>query len=119
MADVDDEESSGDEESSQDEEEPEEGGVDEGMNGQEVLEEGFDDNADLEGTLPEEWEPFIDMPQIPQLPSPSFQPENFNLFPDNWLDEEEATYSLGTPILIMCLAIFLLWYAYMGDRSNK
>ena len=110
MADVDDEESSGDEESSSSEAAEEEPGMDEGMNEQpeeDFIEENFEQG------IPEEWQPFIDMPMAPKLPVPSFRPENFNSFPENWLDEEEVNYSMWTPILILCLAMFLLWFSYI------
>merc|ERR1712126_1478 len=114
MADVDDEESSGDEDSSS-------SAVDEGhiaggedSKAQSKLEEELS-KMDNQG-IPEEWEPFIDMPQNP---IPPMEVPKFDLFSDNWggFKVDEGPDPIWPCVSVLILGIFLLWYAYLREDS--
>merc|ERR1712126_384361 len=113
MADIDDEESSGDEGSSS-------SNVNKGQNLA-----GGDDNEKVivkeagnvvEEDIPEDWQPFSDMPIYPK---PPVEVPSIDLFEENWggIKFAEETNPVWPCIALMILGMFLLWYAYLREDS--
>merc|ERR1712018_445327 len=113
MADIDDEGSSGGEERSQDE--GEEGFGEEGDVNAENFEEEFADGNALQGTIPENWSPFVEMPQSPDLP---VSMPKFNLFPDNWADVPEDQDQKWMCFCLLLIGVLMFWNAVLWESYS-
>ena len=115
MAGVDDEESSGDEESSADEEEGADLGEEGQVDGGEMQAEEFPEDDGIAAGIPEDWSPFIEMPQSPDPPATM---PKFNLFPANWTEVPQDQDERWMCFTLLIIGLLLLWNALIWEAHS-